>query len=147
VSESIEARVEALRSDAAFMEAFRAVLAARLSPGVDPGYVLDVLRIEFASDVPGHAEALRLVLLAELRAQNQAARDRQRQRRLNEHLVQIAEEAAIGIGEAVDAAGVGTIEELIVAQPEKLDELARRLGEKWEVPLSRRSILSLIGWP
>jgi hypothetical protein len=129
------------------MEAFRAFLATRVAPGAEPGYVLARLRAEFASDAPGHAEALRLVLLAELRRENDAAREREAERRLRERLREIAEEAALLVGEAVYEAGVGTIEELLAADPLRLEDVASHLSEKWEVPLTAQRVLAVIGWP
>jgi hypothetical protein len=149
--DAVEERAQALRSDAEFMESLRGFMQTRMTRGVDLQGFMVALRAEFASDTPGHPEALRLVLLEELRAQNAEARERaeerERERLLRKHLREISHEAQVGVGEAVYAAGVGTIEELLRAEPERLDDLAERLGVKWGVVLTGRGVLQLAGWP
>jgi hypothetical protein len=147
----VEERALALRSDPDFMESFRGFMQTRMTPGVDLHGFMAALNSEFASEAPGHRDALRLVLLEELRSQNADARvrreERERERRLRQHLREISHEAAVGMGEAVCAAGAGTIEELLQTEPERVDELAEQLSDKWGVVLSRGGVLHLVGWP
>jgi len=148
---AVEERADALRSDLEFMESLRGFMQTRMTRGVDLDGFMVALNAEFSSDAPGHREALRIVLLEELRVQNAAARERaaerERQERLRRHLREISHDAQVGVGEAVYGAGVGTIEELLRTEPERLDELAERLGEKWGVVITGPGVLQLVGWP